>query len=237
MSECADILRRLGEAAGADAAELPGKLGVSVSRGLTWHLTSGLPERIIAAADGADGWLAAAEKTGPAAGAPAVPAGGGWVLVRHDVYPAILPDTVRTFGYTQSIAPGQASARWYRADAMHVRTGLRVSSTEIPPVLKPSADLTVVLTGANDGSTSGAGGFLGAGLLLLFADKEGDAWQVKGQSPVAYASLDAPMASHTRTVSIPGGTPGNVMIVQVGVASAIFSESGINYVYKYQRAP
>lgn len=154
-----------------------------------------------------------------------------WKLQRKETYPAALPDTVTAYKYKLGLEDGLATASWHRPDQPSVRTSLRVSWMYIPSELKPGATVKVNFFPADAGSTPGAGGFLGCGLLLFQGEKPGGPLQLRFQSPLTYAELGKPMAAGTVQFTVPAGRPGQVLVLQVGANSAILSDTGINYLY------
>lgn len=167
--------------------------------------------------------------------APARPANKGWTLVRTDIYPESMPETSRPAQYQLKISRGSALASWIRSDIPTIKTSLRVMWTDIPGRLLPGEKVSVSFIPQDAGSTAGAGGFLAVGFLVLFAERAGETWQVRGQSPLTYAELGTPMTRRSDSFTVPSGKVGNVLIVQIGVNSSIVGQCGINYVYEFDR--
>lgn len=162
------------------------------------------------------------------------PVAKGWNLVRTDVFPKSMPESSQAVQYQLRITNSSALASWIRSDIPTIRTSLRVMWTDIPGRLVPGERVSVTFIPQDAGSSANAQGFLACGFLVLFADRKSAPWQARGQSPLTYAELGTPMATRTDSFAVPPGKVGNVLIVQIGVNSAIVSQCGINFVYEFK---
>ena len=232
VREILDLLQRLGESAQGDAAELPGK--TYLTKGLKWNLLAGLPSEILKTAKEGEALLAQSPKSAPTTSAQSLPKTGAWVLSKVSPFAPEPRSDYDHLGFKFAISEGTATASWFRADAPAIRTSLKMSWTAPPKLIEPGKQFSVTFTPSNNGSSSGASGFMNGGAAAYLVAKAEDPWQWLGQGKTAYASLGVPMDALTIAFTAPSAQAGRQYVLQVTTGSSLVGGWGFNYIYEFK---
>lgn len=232
VREILDLLNRLSDAAGGDAAELPKK--TYLTPGQSWYLLSGLPDQIRKAASDGEAWLAKADKVAGTTASQTIPKTGAWVLATVSPFAPEPRSDYDHLGFKFTISEGIATASWYRHDDESIRTNLRMTWTKPPKIIEPGKAFSVTFTPSNNGSSAGASGFLFAESAVYSSSKPND-WQFLSKGKSAYAELGQPMVPTTVSFTAPTGSPGLQYALNITTGSSLIGGWGYSYVYEFKR--